>query len=82
MATVTFDKALTGHRETATSKPKSGFFANLFNSLIAAREAEARRRVAMHMASIPNGRLSELGLSAREIEVLRHGNNPDFYLAG
>ena len=81
MATVTFDKALAGHRETATSKPKSGFFANLFNRLIAAREAEARRRVSMHLAHVPGTRLAELGLSAREIEVLRHGVNPDSFLA-
>lgn len=75
MATVTFDKAIAGHGKAATTKPESGFLLRLFHRLLAAREAEARQRVSQHLLNVPDSRLIDLGLSAREIEVLRHGKH-------
>ena len=73
MATVTFDKAIAGHGKATTIKPDSGFFSRFFHRLIAAREAEARRKVSQYLLNVSDSRLLDLGLSAGEIEVLRHG---------
>lgn len=73
MATATFDKALAGQRDVTTSKPGKSLIARLFASFVAAREAEARRKIAAHLADLSDNHLVGLGLSATEIEELRTG---------
>ena len=73
MATATFDRALAGQRDVATLKPKTGFFASLFANFIVAREAEARRKVAMHLSDLSDNHLIGIGMSAAEIKELRTG---------
>lgn len=73
MATSTFDKALVGERDIASSKPDKSLIAKLFAGFVAAREAEARRKIAAHLADLSDNHLVGLGLSATEIEELRKG---------
>ena len=82
MATATFDKVLLGHHKTAPARSGSGFFGVLFARFIAAREAEARRRIATHLAGVSDDHLASLGLSARDIEILRRGAGVNVDLAG
>lgn len=72
MATATYHKGLAGQTGAAT-KPKGDFFGRLFKSLIASREREARRRVAIYMSTISDDRLKDLGLTVDEITKLRVG---------
>ena len=73
MATATFDNALVGQRDAAVSNPKPGFFARLYAGFVASREAEARRKIAMHLSDLPDVHLVGIGLSAAEIKALRTG---------
>jgi hypothetical protein len=81
MATATFDADLVGNVETTATEPKTGFFRRLLSELIAAREIEARKKVATTLANMPSQNLKELGLSARDIEMLRHGTGLSVELA-
>ena len=70
MNTTTFDL---GYTTETTKTKKTGFFGRLMQSFIAAREAEARRRIAIHFANLSDHQLAALGMSARDIELVRGG---------
>ena len=82
MATATFDKALVGQRDVITSKPKAGYFASVFAGFVAAREAEARRKVATHLADLSDNHLVGIGMSAAEIKELRTGAPVNVRISG
>lgn len=82
MVAATFDKAMVGQRDEAASKPKTGFFASVFASFVASREAEARRKVAMHLSDLSDNHLVGIGLSASEIKDLRTGKPVNVRVAG
>lgn len=76
--TAAIDPAFAGHAETVIGETKTGFFDRLLNRLIAAREIEARRKVAIYMSRLPEAHRAEFGMGARDIELHRHGVNMDF----
>ena len=79
MNTTTFDTTYaTGAAETG----KSGFFKRLMLGFIEAREAEARRRIAIHFANLSDRQLAGLGMGARDIELARSGQAVRIDLAG
>lgn len=82
MATMTINHAIADHRTPAEKKSQTGFFARVFNRLIAARELEARRRAAIHLGHVSDYQLKSLGMSARDIELYRHGTSLNTDLAG
>ena len=77
MTSEVMNQTFDGHFDTTATQPKVGFWSNLFNRMILAREAEARRRVAGHLVNVSDDHLVSLGLSARDIELARHGVNLD-----
>lgn len=79
MNTTTFDT--TYATDTAETKRPS-FFSRLVQGFIAAREAEARRRIAIHFANLSDHKLAALGMGAREIEMARAGQSVRIDLAG
>jgi hypothetical protein len=79
MNTTIFDTTY-ATRVTKTGKP--GFFKRMMLGFIAAREAEARRRIAIHFANLSDQQLASLGMGAREIEMTRAGQSVRIDLAG
>jgi hypothetical protein len=79
MNTTTFDL---GYTTEATKTNKTGFFGRLVQSCIAAREAEARRRIAIHFANLSDHQLASLGMGARDIELVRAGQSVRIDLMG
>ncbi len=79
MNTTTFD---TTYTTGVTESGKTGFFKRLMLAFIAAREAEARRRVAIHISSLSDHQLAGLGMGARDIELARSGPAVRVELAG
>jgi hypothetical protein len=77
MATEMMSQTFDGQFDTTETKLKAGFWGNLFNRLISAREVEARRRVEAHLDNVSDDHLVSLGMSARDIELVRHGVNLD-----
>ncbi len=71
MATTTMNGALAGHAGTAAA---GSFWSKLARGFVEAREAEARRRIALHLAGISDKTLAEIGFSAQEIELMRSGS--------
>ena len=85
MATTTFSQDLAG--TTAAERKSgalvsSGFLKRMFEGFIAAREAEARRRVAVYLSTYTDKDLVNAGLSARDIELLRTPGAAKVDLAG
>jgi hypothetical protein len=76
MNTTTFDLGYT------TETKKAGFFGRLVQSFIAAREAEARRRIGIHFANLSDHQLASLGMGARDIELVRAGQSVRIDLMG
>lgn len=79
MNTTTFD---TTYTTDVTETGKTSFFKRLMLGFIAAREAEARRRIAVHFAHLSDYQLASLGMGAREIELARGGQSVRIDLAG
>ena len=79
MATTTYDAALAGDR--AATETKTSFLGRMFERFIAARESEARRRVAVYLTTFSDQDLAAAGLSARDIEIMRQGGKIDPELA-
>lgn len=69
MATAVTNETLVGEPSAA----QSGFWAKVFAGFIAAREAEARRRVADHVIGMSDERLVAMGFSAKDIGNIRSG---------
>lgn len=67
--------------ETVVREPRStGFFGRLIKAMTAAREAQARRVVASHLATMSDERLSDIGFTAEEIKAVRaNGQVPSSY---
>lgn len=79
MSTTTFD---IGYTTKTEETKKFGFFGRLIQSFIAAREAEARRRIAVHFANLSDHQLASLGMGARDIELVRAGQSVRIDLVG
>jgi hypothetical protein len=79
MNTTTFDL---GYTTETTETKKVGFFGRLVQSFIAAREAEARRRIGIHFANLSDHQLASLGMGARDIELVRAGQSVRIDLMG
>jgi hypothetical protein len=77
MATAMMSQTFDGQFDATEAKPKVDFWGNLFNRLISAREIEERRRVEAHLDNVSDDHLVSLGMSARDIELVRHGVNLD-----
>lgn len=74
--------AFLGSAETAVpAKPRrTGFFSRMIKAMTAAREAQARRFVASHLASMTDERLADIGFTADEIKAVRaEGQVPASY---
>jgi hypothetical protein len=82
MATAAIGRSFVGVPATQADKSKPGFFQALFQRFITARETEARRRMAIYLASYSDDQLKALGMSARDVELVRHGNRFNVELAG
>lgn len=67
--------------ETVVREPRSsGIFSRLIKAMTAAREAQARRFVASHLASMSDERLTDIGFTADEIKAVRaEGQVPASY---
>lgn len=57
--------------EATKAKSGKGLFARMLDRAIAAREAEARVRVAAYLHHLSDQRLVDLGLSAQDIQLMR-----------
>lgn len=79
MNTTTFDARYT---DTTGEARKTNFFGRMIQSFIAAREAEARRRIAVHFSHVSDRQLVGMGMSARDIELIRAGQGVRIDLAG
>lgn len=64
---------LFGASDTETKKVNGGkgLFARMLDRAIAAREAEARTRVAAYLHHLSDQRLTEMGMSAHDIQLMR-----------
>ena len=80
--TMSITSAFLGSADTMaraeTRRP--GLFARLIKALAAAREAQARRVVASHLATMSDDRLTDIGFTADEIKRVRaEGRIPASY---
>jgi hypothetical protein len=85
MNSTTFDVRYSPATTTTSSAGetnKTGFFARMLQRFIAAREAEARRRIAVHFCNVSDRQLVGMGMSARDIELIRSGQGVRIDLAG
>lgn len=57
--------------ETKKAKREKGLFARMLDRAIAAREAEARTRVATYLHHLSDQRLMEMGMSSHDIQLMR-----------
>jgi len=71
MTTTTYDRITVDLNNRTADKASDGFIKRAFNSFIAAREVEARRRISVHLSTISDEHLMSLGLSADDVEKLR-----------
>lgn len=64
---------LFGETGTRAEKANSGkgFWTRMLERAIAAREAEARLRVKAYLPHLSDERLKDMGMSARDIQLLR-----------
>jgi len=71
MATATFDNAYLGNADTASKTKKSGLFARF----VAARQAQANRRVAQCLATYSDRQLADIGFTRSEVDLLNQGKS-------
>jgi len=57
--------------EAKKAKRGKGLFARMLDRAIAAREAEARTRVAAYLHHLSDQRLMEMGMSSHDIQLMR-----------
>jgi len=57
--------------EAKRAKSGKGWFTRMMERAIAAREAEARLRVKAYLPHLSDERLRDMGMSARDIQLLR-----------
>ncbi len=80
MTATTFNPSIAGDQSKAASK--STFLRRMFERLVAARETEARRRVAVYISHYSERELANAGMSARDIEMMRQGFSMKADLSG
>jgi hypothetical protein len=72
MSTITLTSAAAAaieERETAAG----GLLRRVFDAIIEARTRSARRRIAVHLESVGDAQLADLGFSAADIASIRAG---------
>jgi uncharacterized protein YjiS (DUF1127 family) len=61
--------------------PLAGPLRRFLDAIVASRTREAERRIAMHLATMSDQRLADLGFSAAEIKSIREGERVGSILA-
>lgn len=80
MSTTTAFLGSTAETIARAEPRRPGLFARLIKAMTAAREAQARRFVASHLASMSDERLTDIGFTADEIKAVRaEGQVPASY---